>query len=157
MIPLARGLLTSAFVAHLVTQLEDAVLVGRGTAPTDGGWSAGQPGRGTFTPYVVVKTGVARAAANARDPVGIEGYTWDVGYTLLSVGTTDSQADDVADQVRVAVCAFHDRSILSLRDTNWAVDKSAPLVYGPSTRNDSVDPPYWEIADTVSLWLVRSR
>jgi hypothetical protein len=158
MIPLARGTLTTLFVADLVNSLVNSeILVGRGSAPTPGGWQQGQPGKGVFVPYVVVKTGSARPSANARDPIGIDGYTWDVGYTLYMVGVTDSQSDDVADQVRAATAAFGRKQAVDLRGTTWTLDKLGFTSYGSTNRNDSVDPPYWELSDTVSFWLARSR
>lgn len=164
--PIARGVLTSQLVAMLVADLADEegedILVGRGQAPKDGGWPAGQPGRGTFAAYVTVKTGEATPAANQRDPLGVDNASWSVPYRLTSVGVNDSQVDDVADKVRQAVGTWpglleQGAGYLDLRGVHWSLQRVQYVGLGGSSPNNQTDPPFWEITDTVALWLSRSR
>jgi hypothetical protein len=152
--PIARSVLTSMVVAHLVTELADNdIIVGRGSAPPKGGWEKGQPGEGDFTSYVTVKTG--RAVIRDPDPIGRNRMSWSVDYALTSTGMLESHADDVADQVREAIVALEGPFVL--RGVEWTLQKVDVPQLGPTSRNDSTDPPFWEVTDAVSLWLSRSR
>ena len=136
------------------------MLVGRGQAPKEGGWVNGQPGVGAFKGYVTVKTGEATPAANQRDPLGIDNASWSVPFRLTYAGISDSHVDDVADRVREVVGTWPKTlgdDKLDLRGVRWGLSRVQYVVLGGSAPNNQTDPPYWEISDTVGLWLSRSR
>lgn len=152
--PLARGLLTSAIYTHLAPLLlEDDVLIGRGTAPTAGGWADGQPGTSDFIGYTVLKTG--RAGLAEPDPFGRNRMSWKCNYQLSSSGGNESHADDVGDRVRVAVVTFPET--ITLRGVLWNVQKVDLSEIGATQSSTQVDPPFWSVTDAVSFWLSRSR
>ena len=151
--PIARSALTSQLVAYLSAALAPAgVLVGRGTAPTEGGWESGQPGTGNFVSYVTVKTGAATTPA-AGEParLGKTRDSWDASYSLTCVGALELHADDTADKVREAIVDLP--KVLHLRDFTWTLQQVRTPRLGAVTRNDSTDPPFWEVTDDVSLHL----
>ena len=153
-----RYLLTTALLAHLGSVLGAAVPTGRGTAPPEGGWSAGQPGAGTFTPYVVVKTSVGRPAP----PQTLGRHTiprWQLGYRLSTAGWLESEVDTVANAVRSAACDWGTTSMvnLDLAGTVWRLERIALESLGPTIPNRSTDPPYWDVTDDVSVWLSLQR
>lgn len=155
MIPLARSALTQQLVAHLVTALGPAVLVGRGEAPQGGGWTSGQPGTGTFQPYVTVKARLATPWI--KDEVGRNRASWQCAYVLTYTSYKESGCDDVADLGRAAVVAFPESNPLSLSGVMWSVAKVDVPRLGATGRNNGTNPPFWEVSDDVSLWLSASR
>lgn len=148
----SRGVLTDWMLDTMATGLTGtSILVGDGIAPKAGGWSGGQPGEGSFVPYVVLSTGPANKTH--REPVGM-GYqstSWSATYTLRHVGSVRQQADWAADKVR-RVLSDLKRDDLNL-DGTWNLARAEYTVLGAITRNDSTDPPYWELTDSLSLWL----
>lgn len=154
--PIARSALTQQLVAHLVATLDAGqVLVGRGIAPPEGGWTGGQPGQGTFKPYVTVKTRVAQPLQ--KDPVGRDRTSWDCSYVLTYSHWKDSGCDDIADLGRAAVVTFGDAAPLSLGGVMWSVQKVNVPRLGATGRNNGTNPPFWEVSDDVSLWVSQSR
>jgi hypothetical protein len=150
--PIARSALTAALVDHLVSVLEPAVLVGRGTAPQAGGWTAGQPGVGPFTPYVTVKA--LTASIRQAETIGRQRTSWICNYRLSYSGARESACDDAADLGRAASVAL--TGPLTLGSVVWTLQKVDTTRLGGTTRNDSTDPSYWDVTDDVSLWLARS-
>jgi hypothetical protein len=154
--PLARAKLTSIVVAHLVQVLGTTVLVGRGMAPPKGGWSTGQPGTGAFVNYTTLKTGNAVTPASGNpQQMARNATSWEVSYSLTTAGALDSHADDTADLVRAAISALSGPFVL--RDDTWALQQVRVPRLGPTVRNDSTDPPFWEVTDDVSVWLSLER
>ena len=152
-VPIARSALTSVIVDFLADALVDQdVLVGRGMAPLAGGWESGQPGTGAFASYVTVKTGNATTPA-AGEParMGVARTSWDVAYSLTSVGALELHADDTADKVREAIVDLP--KTFTLRGFTWTLQQVRTPRLGPTVRNDSTDPPFWEVTDDVSLHL----
>lgn len=154
--PIARSSLTTQLVAHLVDALETSnVLVGRGTAPKDGGWTSGQPGIGTFAPYITVKT--RPATPWLRDEVGRNRSSWQCNYAITSSHYKDSACDDVADLARAAVVSFGADAPLSLGGVMWSLQKVDVPRLGATGPRNSTNPPFWEVTDDVSLWLSAVR
>lgn len=147
----SRGPLTDAILDHLEAALDTAlgILVGDGIAPVGGGWSGGQPGEGDFVPYVVLST--MPASKGFTDPVPGGDTSWRAGYSLRCVGALRSQCDWVADKSRQAMVLYKPKTIDL--DGDWRVLKTSYDTLGAVTRNDSTDPPYWELLDTATLWL----
>lgn len=148
----ARGVLTDDLLDYLeqtFAAAEFTLLVGDHLAPEEGGWSGGQPGTGEFVPYLVLTTGPA--TRNAKDPIGRDNSSWSAAYTLRAVGATRTQADWAADMARSAVVGYAKRKPEGLG--GWKVQLTLYSVLGDIQRNNSVDPPYYELTDTVALWL----
>jgi hypothetical protein len=154
--PIQRSSLTAHLVHYLVEALEpNGVLVGRGSAPKDGGWTNGQPGQGTFTPYVTVKA--RPASPRIPDPVGRSRISWNCAYILTYTGYKESSCDDTADFGRAVVVDFSRDSPLMLGGVKWMVEKVDVPRLGATGRNDSTNPPFWDVSDDVSLWVSQSR
>lgn len=150
-----RGRLTDYLLGALPTLLSGSnILVGDAIAPRPGGWPS-QPGQGTFVGYVVLATGPA--TPRSQQPLGEpESDDWSAVYTLRSVGGLRSQVDWIADRVRNA---WNQLTVgpLELGESYWKLYQPSISRMGSVDRNDATDPPYWEIADTVSVSLARSR
>lgn len=151
MIPVfKRGVLTDTLLDHLEGVLGGtAVLIGDGIAPVEGGWTGGEPGAGSFVPYSVVATGPAQR--QSKDPIGHDSSSWLTSYTFRAVGGTRAQCDWTADLVREGMTGWKVKG-LDL-GSNWSIVQASFPNLGPVTRNDSVDPAYWEVVDNLSLWL----
>ena len=156
-VPIARSALTTQIVTYLVDALKPAeILVGRGLAPAAGGWDKGQPGTSGFVKYVTLKTGNAVTPSQGEpNPVGRTRASWDVSYQLTSVGAMESHADDTGDQVRFVIVDLPKE--FTLRGFHWTLQQVRTLRLGPTIRNDSTDPAFWEVTDDVSLQLSLDR
>jgi hypothetical protein len=155
--PIARSALTTEVVAYMATALAgENILVGRGLAPPAGGWVNGQPGTSEFVNYVTIKTGNATSPVPGNPPeLGRARTSWEVSYSLTSVGALESHADDVGDSVRSAIVGLPDS--FTLRGFTWSLQKVNTPRLGATVRNDSTDPAFWEVTDDVSLWLSLNR
>lgn len=145
----------TTWVVDVLTQslLVEATLVGDGVAPLDGGWEDGQPGVGEFVPYITVAGGTA--VAGRETTMGTDYADWRVTYELRATAASRRQVDATGDQA-VDILAARRGTRVRLEDADWKiVDVRMPVLGSPS-RNDTTDPPYWEAADTVELWLSRS-
>jgi hypothetical protein len=104
---------------------------------------------------VTVKAKVA--TPRVPDPVGRSRISWACAYVLTYTGFRESACDDSADLGRAAVVEFSRDSPLSLGGVNWSVEKVDIPRLGATGRNDSTNPPFWDVSDDVSLWLSQSR
>lgn len=153
----ARGPLTDWLLDRLESELSEinsAVLLGDGIAPEDGGWTGGQPGVGQFRAYTVITT--AAATRLHASPIGDSANSWSAGYVFRSVGGSRQQAEWAADRTRVALDRVK-KINLDLMTGTWRLTKVHYETLGGVSRNDSTDPPYWELADTAGLWLDREQ
>lgn len=150
----ARGVLTDALLDHLHDALTPGVLVGDGEAPTGGGWTTGEPGDGTFTPYTVLSTGRAAPISGQPDTLASAHSSWACAYGLRSVGGIRGQGDYTADLVRAAAVTF--TGLLTLGD-RWKVEAVRFTELGAMRPNRAVDPPMWEVDDVVQIWIGRQR
>lgn len=148
-----RGVLTDWLLEMLENNLEPEILVGDGQAPLAGGWTGGEPGDGDFVSYVTLSTGPARKQQASRPAIGRENVSWVCSYTLSHTGALRQQVDWTADKVRPAMSAARGLGPME----NWTITLVDYTVLGPVTRNSSIDPPVWELSDSVDLWLERAR
>lgn len=147
----SRGVLTDFLLDKLATELTaPGILVGDGIAPEAGGWTGGQPGEGNFAPYVVLNTGPA-SKQGTRETLGNESTSWAATYTTRHVGALRQQADWAADKVRRVLNDFRLKAIDL--DGDWRIMRTEYQQLGAVIRNDSTDPAYWEITDSLTLWL----
>lgn len=154
MIP-ARAAITESLLSYLANELQ--VAVGDGQAPPAAGWSGGQPGAGNYVPYVVLITGSAtpRAASGQRDTLGPDKSMWTLSYSLRAFGVVRAQADYHADAARAAWDQLRGNNLIAAE--GWTAVASLIDSMGQINRNDSVDPPLWELTDSYSLWVARAR
>ena len=156
-VPLPRLPLTNQVLAWLRVGLEVAspaspILVGDGIAPEEGGWTAGQPGRGEFVPYVTLSGGSGTPAP--ANHLGDRFADWVVSYQLRATGASREQADWIGDRASAALWA-HVGDKVNLDGTTWKlIDLRLPNRGAPS-RTDATDPPYWEASEVADLWLTR--
>jgi hypothetical protein len=147
-----RSKLTKALFDHLSAN----VLIGRGGAPRDGGWSNGQPGSGTFTPYVVLKTGRASTPATGQpERLGPSRTSWVVGYVLTYHNTMESNVDDYADVARDFLVSFPE--LVRVDEVDWRVQRLSIDAMGETRQDNSTAPSHWSVSDDVSLHLSRVR
>lgn len=158
--PIDRNELTKQLLTYMGPLLKaKGILIGRGVAPQDGGWSGGgQPGEGTFTPYVVLKTGQAVTAASGERPsLGRSRLSWNLTYTLATHHRLDSLVDELAKIPRRVVLGFSRGVELVLGDTAWTVQEITVPRLGATARDNSTDPAHWQVNDDVSLHVSRAQ
>lgn len=150
-----RNLLTTDLVSFLGVQLGTALITGRGIAPPAGGWSDGQPGHGTFQPYVVVKTGQGRPSL--PEVIGRDNRVrWQMAYRLSTASSLESTVDRWADVVRKAFLSYRGQ-VVPLGDASYEVEKADINAMGATVANNATNPPAWDVTDDVSVWLSKVR
>lgn len=154
--PIGRNEVTKTLFDYLRAEMTaGGVLVGRGVAPQDGGWSGGEPGQGTWVNYVVLRTGKAVSPAPGEpERLGARRTSWLLTYQLAYHGTRESLADELGDRVRAAVVNFS--GPVTAAGVEWTVQSIVIPELGGSTRDDTTEPAHWSITDPVSLHLSRS-
>jgi hypothetical protein len=137
-----HGALTDALLAHMRLTGE---LVGDGVAPSGGGWLMGQPNLDTFAPYLVIVDG----GGVARDG-GVMGSrpNWQTTWSFRFFGGSRRQCDWIAGVFRPEVDTFLNTEFGL--DIHKVIDSGVQSL-GPVSRNDQVDPPYWQSFDAVSI------
>lgn len=149
----SRRQFSNVLLAHLKEALSDPkVVVGDTLAPPDGGWGGQQPGSGSYSPYVVYKPGNA-SPGQARETVGLDYGSWNVGFTLVHNGGSRDQTEWVGDQVRAALTIWRPR--LQLADVTWVLQQVVFTQLGGATPDNQTSPSYWEAADTAIAMLSR--
>lgn len=144
---------TGAMTQMLLSVLSSSgVLIGDGVAPKEAGWSSGTPNTGEFVAYSVL--GFAGASPSNpeihhRDP------EWSTSWSLRHYGGGREQADWVADKVRTALMSV-DRAPFGSVDAHRVIGVQW-VSLGALSRNDTVDPPYWQSQDLVTLLTSRVR
>jgi hypothetical protein len=144
----------------LVGQLTTTDLpIGLGVAPDGCGWvNGGSPAEGntpgsTFSAFATLTPGTG--AAHFRNPLADSTSSYAQPYSLTSVGGVPEQTEDAASGLRTLVAAIG-KTKLDLGGP-WAVLKCDITTLGALVRNDTVNPPWWTVSDTVTLWLDRAR
>lgn len=157
--PIKRSLLTGELASYLAPLLAvDDILLGRGTAPPEGGWpTTNGPGRGQFTPYVVIKAGMAiTPAIGERDSVAANATSWLLNYQLTTHHVSESAVDTAADVLRAAVIGYgRDVGEVDLDGVAWTIQQVTVPRLGATTTTRATDPPHWQVSDDVSLHLSR--
>jgi hypothetical protein len=152
--PIARSELTKAMLDYLGPLLATYdIMLGRGIAPQAGGWQgSGQPGDTTFHPYVVIKTMQAVSPAPAeRDPLAANRTSWQLSYTMATHHRLESLVDDTAELPRKLICGFSRGEVIQLDGVAWTLQQITVPRLGATARDNSTDPPHWQVNDDVSL------
>ena len=151
-----RGRVTDWIIDQLLSPaLLPKVLVGDAVAPPEGGWPSGVPGGGNFVPYTVLSTG---QATPDRGTVGaVTPDTWILRYQLKHSGGMRQMVDWTADLVRHAWDVQPEVRLDMGEGPQWKAYQFSVLTMGPVVRNDTVQPPYWDVVDDVALTLSRCR
>lgn len=135
-----RSFLIDLLVKHIKAECD--VPVGDHIAPDSGGWSAGQPGTGTFVAYTVLSTGPVRVVPSAL----CDGcYDYSATVTTRSFGTTRQQADDIAMAVRASLHAYKPVFGANKVRIIWCSQ------IGAVDRMDDTNPKYWRVQDTYTV------
>jgi hypothetical protein len=158
--PIKRSELTGQLLTYLGPLLDaQGILLGRGTAPPGGGWpaTANGTGRGAFTPYVVLKAGIASTyAPGERDALASNATSWLMTYQLTTHDVSESRVDTTADVLRPMVLGFaRDEGLVTLGSVDWAIQQVTVPRLGSTTVTRATDPPHWQVSDDVSLHLSR--
>jgi hypothetical protein len=143
-------------IAAMTTMLaqrlsQSGVVVGDGVAPAAVGWSAGTPNIASFVGYSVF-------SFNGASPTNPDIFKaepeWQTNWMLRHYGGSRQQVDWVADQVRASVVGV-------LKETFGTEPfKVIGVIWsqlGGVSRNDQVDPPYWQAQDVFALLASRTR
>lgn len=148
-----RGKLTDAFVAHMKATVPTAIaLVGDGAEEPAAGWPGGNVNQGLYVASVVVSTG--DATPFSRDGINSRHTSWQASYGLRSIGAARQQADAVADVARAAAIAF---SASTADIGGFTIMDVVFTRLAPVTRNDSTDPPIWQLDDNLTIFVSRQR
>ena len=147
----------SALTKALVDALKGTILIGRGSAPPEGGWPRGQAGIETFVPYVVIKTGPAQTPApGLPENDGRLRTSWMVTYSFSYHATSDSSTDDFADVGRDLILqAGVLPDSFTLDSVEWRLQSVVIPRLGATEKDTSTDPEHWRLTDDVSLLLSR--
>lgn len=138
-----HGALTDALLAHLA----EVELIGDGVAPSGGGWVEGQPNVVAFRPYAVLVDG-GMQPITSPNLIKTSRPDWTASWSLRYFGGSRKQCDWIAGLFRPA--------IEGLRGQTFGIDPHKirsvdPLMMGAVSRNDQVDPPYWQAFDSLTL------
>lgn len=152
----ARGMVTDWLLDMLGVALNPGIKVGDAQAPADGGWPTGQPGEGTFVPYVDLMTGPAAPAMKGTLATA-EPDAWTLRYQLVSQGGLREQADDTADFARKAWDSQGEVRLDVACPTQWKAYSFIVVSMGAVVGSDLVQPMWWTVKDEVSLTLTRCR
>lgn len=147
------GALTDLVLEHVAD--ETGQLVGDGIAPPEGGWISGQPNAGVFAPYLVLASVGTVPRFSSLDDLTTAILSWEVSFQMRGYGGSRTQVDWVMTLGRSALeglthQTFGEDDTYRIKATDW---KSL----GATTRNDSVDPPFWQVADTLYFLCSRTR
>jgi len=128
------------------------LLVGDGVAPRDGGWTEGTPNTGSFSAYTVLNF---VGAAPAHPDIDKADPEWATRWSMSHSGGSRAQADWVATQARTRIltalkATFGDDDTFKIIGIVWTT-------LGGMSRNDQVDPPYWNSSDSLILTVSRVR
>lgn len=147
----------SALTRALVDALKSSILIGRNTAPPEGGWPKGQAGVGSFVPYVVIKTGAATTPAPGEpERLGVRRTSWLVTWQFTYHSTSDSKTDDFADVGRDLILTEMPDSF-TVDGVEWTVQSVVIPNLGATEKDTSTDPEHVRLTDDVSLHLSRAR
>ena len=149
----ARGALTDHVITALVGLLEPTVLVGDHLPPEGGGWPEGQPGTGSFKPYVVISVGPGQPGIPGGPPDDED--VWRLTYSAAANGTPRTMADAVSDRVRDYFESLGGATV-TLGSVDWRILRVRTKSLGGIQLNRSVDPPWLEVVDQMELTLSRA-
>ena len=138
-----HGALTDA----ILLALAEVELMGDGIAPPDGGWLMGQPNVVAFRPYGVLVDG----GMNPIQSPQLSGLTtpdWTASWSMRYFGGSRKQCEWIAGQFRPSIAGL--RGLEFGEDVHKIVNVN-PLMMGAVTRNDQVDPPYWQSFDNLTM------
>ena len=146
----SRGPITT----RLITELETAGFpVGDNTAPdVTYGWS-GEPGSGTFTPWMTI---TPLAAQQQRPPgsLGDTGTEWIMPYSVFYAGISRAQSEALADRMRNALTNITRESVTT--DTgSWRIMKLSCTAIGSTNKIGSTYPDYFTQVDTFEVWITK--
>ena len=132
------------------------LLLGRGVAPPSGGWGGGQPGAGAFTPYAVLKTGVATTPAPGEpERLGVRRTSWLATYQFTYHERMESAVDEYADVCRdLILSSLPER--YELDGVDWVLQALQIPRMGATEDDKSTTPSHWRLTDDVSLHLSRA-
>lgn len=147
---ISTGALTDLFLDALRSS---GVIVGDGVAPGEVGWSSGTPNTGVFVAYSVLGFG---GASPANPDVDHSDPEFTTNWSLRHYGGSREQADWVADRVRAAVHVVAKVPFGQQSDRHRVIGVRW-VSLGQLSRNDTVDPPYWQAQDSVQLMTSRVR
>jgi len=147
------GSLTELVIDHVADI--SGQLVGDGIAPAEGGWVSGQPNSGIFAPYLVIVSTGAAPRYSSMDDLTTAILTWEVSYQMRGYGGSRAQVDWVMTVGRSALEGLT-HSVFGVHDT-YRIKATDWKSLGATVRNDAVDPPYWQVADSFYFLCSRTR
>ena len=131
----------------MLTALAQVELVGDGAAPPEGGWIMGQPNVDAFRPYLVLVDGGMQPIPSPQ-LIKTDRPDWNASWSFRYFGGSRKQCEWIAGIFRPTIHLF--------RGLEFGVDVHRilnvnPLMMGAVTRNDQVDPPYWQVIDNLTM------
>lgn len=122
-------------------------LLGDGVAPTEGGWLTGQPNANVFRPYSVLVSG-GMQPVQSPNLIKTDRPDYNASWSLRHFGGSRKQCDWIAQQFRDQIYTL--RGLTFGADT-YKINSVSPLSIGAVSRNDQVDPPYWQAFDNLTI------
>lgn len=149
--PLQRGPITKAILAAArSTEFPAEVSL----LPKEGGWRDGAPAGpdSVFTPYTVITPQTASFSVGALD-YGQD--DWHLPYGLNYYAIQNTQIEDFADLVRVAVAGIVGSVVTVPNGRDYKIIKVAFPSIGGVVRVDQSDPPFYIQTDAAEVWVSR--
>lgn len=143
----SRGPITT----HLYNELHTANFpVGDNSSPEgEYGWN-GEPGEGTFTPWMILTplTGTPQRVSGA---MGDSSTEWVLPYSVFYAGVTRKQSEALADKMREHLTNITRISIATPTGA-WRIQKISSTNIGSSIRVGSAYPDYYTQTDNFEVW-----
>lgn len=149
--PLQRGPITKAILAAArSTEFPAEVAL----IPSTGGWRDGAPAGpdSIFTPYTVVVPQTASYTTGALD-YGQD--DWHLPYALNFYAIQNTQIEDFADLVRVAIAGIVGSAVVVPNGRDYKIIKVAFPSIGGVVRVDQSEPPFYIQTDAAEVWVSR--
>jgi hypothetical protein len=127
--------------------LSQVELVGDGVAPPEGGWLQGQPNVSAFRPYLVLVDGGMNPIQTPQ-LIRTDRPDWNAMWSFRYFGGSRRQVEWIAGQFRPTI---HLLRGLEFGTDVYQILNVHPLMMGAVTRNDQVDPPYWQSLDNLTM------
>lgn len=131
----------------LLTHLGAVELIGDGAAPGEGGWLSGQPNVDAFRPYAVLVDGGMQPIMSPN-LIKTSRPDWTASWSLRYFGGSRKQCEWIAGIFRPAIEGLRGQSFGS---DPHKIRSLEPFMFGAVSRNDQVDPPYWQAFDNLTM------
>ena len=131
----------------LIEQL--GIRCGAHVAPNNVGWDEGEPNKGAFIPYCVVKTNVTRTE---RKPLRTETWDWSLAYQMTVWSPDPATTDDLIGLIGERFLRFGRCAVSGFVLDYVQVEQVSGL-----SANKQFNPYLWQATLSLTVYAMRSR